>query len=95
MNEKQLREAVAWVQSLPAKRQAELTVIWTGIVDAIHTDMEARRPPVKVFEVHHSVDVARERFFYAVLAGWPDDLSRACALSVLPGRNPMGLVPPT
>ncbi len=90
-----MRAAVAAFDRMPARRRAELTVIWADIVSTIHDHMEKRRSPPKVFEVHHSVDVARLRFFHGVLSGWPDAMCRTAALTVLPGRNPMRLKAPT
>lgn len=73
------REAVARLRRTPATREAELRLIWSRVVDAIHTHMEKRRN-VKVFEVHHMVDVARSAFFAAWMRGEPDDALEMHAL---------------
>jgi hypothetical protein len=88
----QLVENVRKVLARDPVRQAQLQAVFTEVVQEIHRFVKGRS--MKVFEVHHLIDVARAAFLQAFADGRTDQDCYMCGLAAVNLWNPLCLAPP-
>ncbi len=90
---KSLAENVRKVLAKDDVTQAKLRAIFAEVVQEIHRFVTGRK--LKVFEVHHLVEVARAAFLQAVVDGRADQDLYMCGLAAVGLWNPLCLSPPS